>query len=305
MEKKQKRILGLFGLGIVAATTVFAAAMPSPMTLATSTVTDNIHVKVVSSDIFTNIIRPTDGSDFVNAEQTLEYEYGNAKTITATLEYTGADGITHTYTLADFDAGGEIGTVTTPLNLKNYGFGEYRITVTGKDADGTPASSTTIEFGYYPVEAEAKQEENTSNVDVELNYDTSDPEIAGIVINVYDEDGNLIDGLTQTVTPPATNANLNFSGLNSGSYTIVATAVDGDGNALYEAYRTTLDYKEPSKGPVVPVPNTADTGGLFQNSNISSVDYLVTGLLVFGIVAVVGIGFAMRNGKKNKNQKRK
>ncbi|MBR3172328.1 hypothetical protein IKF21_00170 [Candidatus Saccharibacteria bacterium] len=306
MEKTQKRLLGLFGLGLVAATTVFAAAMPSPMTLATSTVTDNIQVRVVSSDVFINIFSPTDGAELINGSQTLEYEHGNAKNINITLEYTGMDGVTHTYILADFPTTGEVKTETMPLNLKDYGFGEYRLTITGKDAEGTPASSTTIEFAYYPVKADAKQEPNSSNVDVNLDYDTSDPEIAGVVINVYDENGNPVDGMTETVTPPSTGTTLDFSKLGDGTYTIVATAVDADGNPLYEVYRTTLNYKAPSIGPVVPVPNTADTGGLFQNTNISNADYLITGLLVFGIIAIVGIGFAMRNGKKNnKNQRRK
>ena len=57
MKKTHKKILGLFGLVLVVAVTVFAAFLPAPKTQAvdTTTVTDTISVRVVGSTPVVNL----------------------------------------------------------------------------------------------------------------------------------------------------------------------------------------------------------------------------------------------------------
>ena len=177
----------------------------------------------------------------------------------------------------------------------DYGYGEYKITARGDGINGL-YSEDVAEFGYYPVVGAATQNKDTWNVDVNLDYDKTNEDITEIILNVYDADGNLITGLSPVELPvplDKTTISLDFAkyGLEDGTYKITATAYDAEGNIIYLPYIMYVNFEnEP-----VPTPNT---GGLFQNLNISSTDYLVTGLVVFGIVAVAGATFIVRNKRK-------
>ena len=299
MKKTQKRALGLVALLVTIAVTAFAAFLPMPQTQATSTtsVTDTITVRVVGSSPRTDITSPEDESVFLGPEQTIAYQYENAETVTVTLEYTDQSGTTQTFILKEFEAGYEAGSDSFGINLADYGYGEFVLKVDGEGFEGA-SYEAVIAFSYYPMTIDANEDENTGNVNVDLNYDPNNSDIDKIVIEVYDEDGNKIeiDGVSPvTVNPPAKEAILKFGDKNlpNGEYKIVATAYDASGKALYSPYVKYLKYTgelEP-----VPVPNT---GGIFKDNNISQTDYLITGLIIFGIVAVAGIAFMMRNDKK-------
>lgn len=69
-----------------------------------------------------------------------------------------------------------------------------------------------------------------------------------------------------------------------GKYTAVVVARSADGNTISMIrLDTNYAYVNPN------VPDTPDTGFTINNLNITRVDYLVTGLIVFGMVA----GFAL------------
>ena len=141
-------------------------------------------------------------------------------------------------------------------------------------------------------------------MNVDLNYNPDSQDIDKIVLNVYDENGNLVEGLSPVeVTPPTTNVPLDFGkyGLPDGNYTISVTAYDANGNALYEPYTVLVKYSSSAAAPV-PVP---DTGSLLRTNNISNTDYLITGIVIFGLVAIAGVMYAMKNGKKNNTKSRR
>ena len=307
MKKTQKKLFGLFGLGVVVATTAVALALPSnPEALATSTVVDTITVTVVGTDVDATIVEPLGDPIFVTPEKEIIFKYHSASTVTAVLEYTNKDGNKYTYPIADIDAGQQDGTFTGTLNLADYrlgesdydyGYGEYKLIVTAVSGSLTDTDYAT--FSYYPVIGDAAQEEGTDTVNVDLSYDQSDASIIDtIVINVSDGD-EVVKSIT--VNYPADTAQIDFSGLESGNYKITVTAYDENG-LLYKSYTTYVDYVE--QGRVIPVPNTANTGGMFKDSNISQTDYLVTGLIIFGVVAVAGVVFIMRNDKKTPRAKK-
>ncbi len=303
MKRKQKRLFGFFGLALVAVITVFAAALPGPETSATSTVTDTVTVRVVGSDTHASIDSPASGTTIVGPTQTITYDYENIGVVTITLEYTDENGNTQVVPLQVIDADYQAGSGQYPLNLESYGYGDYIIRIHGEDNEGIYYDDA-IRLAYYPVTGIAEQNNNDEGlVDVTLNYDENNDDINNFLINVYDSEGNLIEGLSPTtVTPPNRTLQLDFGslGLEDGLYTITITAYDANGNALHTPYALSVNYTTTP----VPVP---DTGGLFQNTNISSTDYLITGIIIFGLVAVAGVMFILKDNKKSnaKNRRRK
>lgn len=191
------------------------------------------------------------------------------------------------------------------IDVNSYGYGKYVVTARGIGYGGEPAEDY-VTFYYLPLTAEVTEDENTKNYTLDLNYnpyegtEESTGDVANIVINVYDADGNLVKELSpMQVTPPTTSVILPFGdyGLPSGTYKIVISTYDKDGNELYEPYVITIDYEAKS----IPVP---DTGGMLGNLNISKTDYLITGLIIFSLVGISGAIFIAKRGKAT-NRRRK
>lgn len=313
MKKTQKKVLGLLGLFLVAAATVFAAFLPGPQATATSSVTDTVIVRVVGTQPNVEIVSDLkNGATIVHPEQNITVNYEEIKHLTVTVKYTDKDGVVHTIDLVDQDT--TEGPGSLPLNLDfsqgEFGYGEYVITVKG-EGEGGITDETNLKFSYIAVVAETAEDEKTGDPVLKLDYEPDDgtPEgegkVSTIVINIYDEDGNLIKPSPITVTAPDKEVVLPFSDydLASGKYKIVIEAYDRNDNLLYRTVTLYCNYK------TTPVPDTdddgkkeeakvPDTGGLFQNSNISNSDYLVTGLLIFLIVGVGGAVFIVKRDRK-------
>lgn len=182
------------------------------------------------------------------------------------------------------------------INTSDYGYGRYDVTASGESYDGIPVSDG-VTFYYLPAYAELEKDGNSYYLNLYYNADDGSEapvgEVASMGIRVYDENGNLVEFSPMTVTPPITRVELPFAeyGLEQGNYRIEVYAYDRDGNQLYEPYVFNIEYTPEA----IPVP---DTGGLFQGTNISQTDYLITGLIVFGIVAVAGAAYIMRSDKR-------
>lgn len=284
----------------MAVVTAFAAFLPAPRTQATTSVTDTIVVRVVGSTPRTEITSPaTSGEIFVTPAQTISYNYENAGEVTATLIYTDVNGVEHVIDLGTIEPDFNPGSETKNINFGELGYGDgygdYVLKVKGIGLNGVSYEDIKS-FSYYPVTATATQDANTGKVVVDLNYDTSDEsKVKYVVVDIYGEDGTTIIR-TVTVNYPATTAEIDLDDLNlpDGSYKVTATAY-GESGLLYKAFVTSVDYE----GEIV-VPNTADTGGLFQNANISNTDYLITGMIVFGLVAIAGTAYIVRSDKKKR-----
>ena len=298
MKRTQKKILGLAGLLIVLAMTVVAVFMPNNgARAATSTgFTDTLTVRVIGGTPDITITSPGNETTFVKPEQTITYDYEYMGPITATLEYTDEDGNTTTVDLGTFTPTEDYGSNGIPLNLEDYGYGDFVVRLSGPGQDNVPVEKF-VEFGFFPVTGEATEDDNTGDVIIDLDYDEENPEIDHIQINVYDKDGNIIKELSPTNVPsPDKTVTLPFSdlGLPDGEYTFEIIAIGPDGSALARPYYTSLNYKAPES---VPVPNT---GGFLVGLNISQSDYLITGLIVFFIAGISGLAIVLkgRQGRK-------
>ena len=308
MKKTKQRVLGLLGLALVIITTIFAAFLPNPEASAEggiTSVTDTISVRVVGSvpDILN--IKPVSGSVFIYPDQDLSFDYENVEYLTITIYYTDKDDVEHVIPLLEKDDPESFvnyipGTYSTSLDLlaEDYGYGEYRVEIVGIGFNDIK-DFETIEFAFYPVVGEANEAED-GKVYLDLQYDTENENINTIGINIYDENGNLVNTLSPiTVNSPDMRVELPFAenNLPTGNYRIEITAYNAEGEALYKPYITYYYYE------MIPVPNT---GTLFSNLNISRADCLVTGLIIFFVAAILGIVFVTKgkNSKSRLNRKR-
>lgn len=304
MEKTQKKIIGFFGLVLVIAMTLLAMYFPESETSAISTLTDTLTVKVISGVADVELISPQPGSVVTHADNTIKFSYSNIISAELVLIKKESDGSTSTHPIETYTIDDEYGERTINVDFQGLGlgYGDYVVTLRAKGASGT-TDEDSIEFSYYPVTAEVTENEETGDIVVDLDYDpynpddpASDGEVAEVVINVYDENGNLVEELSPiVVTPPATEVEIPFSehDLPGGTYTVKATAYDKDGNQLYEFYATHAVYN------VVPVPNT---GGLLSNLNISKADYLITGAIIFLLAGIFGVVFIAKRQKSSRRR---
>lgn len=301
MKKTQKKILGLFGLLLVAITTVFAATLPSPGALAvTSSVTDTIVVRVVGSNPRVEITNPKNGQSFVSPDQTVSFIYEVVNNVVIKIDYTDQDGNLHTYTLdtinADYAPGS--GEITIDLSGPEYGYGDYVVTITG-DHNDKIVDEDSIAFGFYPVTMAVSEDEDTDDVTATLGYDDNNTDIDHIVVEVFDENGNRVTAIPDiTVEPGTKEVNLPFkeNKIPGGKYIIRATAYGVDGEPLYTPSDVEFTYE------TMDVPNT---GALLNGLNISKADFLATGLIAFFLVGIFGLVYIAKSNTKNKRSSRR
>lgn len=332
MKKTQKRVFGLFGLVFVIAVTIFAAFLPVPETQATNQTTDTLTVRVVGSTPAVNISGIASGSVLTSASQEVNIAYENIENLLAVLKFTDVNGNTYEQTILDTSVGdkpidyaagisdisinfitgeynytyqyyvdGGTATATGSGFLDHYGYGEYVFTVSGDSAEGVPAESS-VSFAFVPVSVNINQD--GSKVSVDLDYDADegtggDGQVAKVVINIYDENGNPVGPSPIVVTPPIKNYTFDMSdyGLPTGTYTVSAQAYDINGNPLYKPFKRQF-YYEARRTPV------PDTGGVMGDLNISKTDYIITGLIVFSVVGISGAVFISRHDKKTGNRRK-
>ena len=329
MKKTQKNVLGALGLILVAAVTTFAAYLPSPEASAANSLTDHITVRVPAQTADVGISGMTSGSTLIEPNQSVNISHENVDNLKVTIKYTDKDGVEHSYILVDENVDSGFHSDEMGLNLStgeytyggntytfpNHGYGEYVITVHGDGTGGTDEQS--LWFTHIPAIAEVEKDSETGNPSVDLEYlpydgtETSVGNVATLILNIYDKDGNLVTPMSPiTVTAPTDNVLLPFDQYNlpSGQYTLEVIAYDKDGNDLYRPYYVNFNYQavphdEGDEDDIV-VPDTGapDTGGLFGNLNVSKGDFLVTGLIVF---FAIGIGSAIFIARRNKKSSRR
>lgn len=309
MRKTQKKVLGLFGLSIVAAVTAVAIITPGPKTSAISTMTDRIVVRVIGAGPNVDLSGVTNGATYVHPGA-ITVDYENISSATVTVEYTNIDGEKIEKVIDEFTPGQNVGSRTydifgadADLLGAGFGYGRYVLKVKGI-GNNNVQDEDLVSFDYVPLAATLTEDEDTGKYYVELDYDADDGTDAGngkvaeLIINVYDGDGNLVTDISPIiVTPPTTKVEIPLAGakLPTSEYTIRVTPYDRDKVALYTPSDLEIDYE------AVEVP---DTGGLFKNINISKEDYLISGLLIFFVFAIVGFGIVARSGRSN-SKKRK
>ena len=189
------------------------------------------------------------------------------------------------------------------IAASDYGYGEYLVTLRGDGLDGVYDEDSVV-FYYLPVYAEVTEENGSYYLDVQYDADdgSEDPDMTGAIakveVNIYDANGKEVPFSPITITPPTTRVELPFAeyGMESGDYKVVLKAYNRDGEQMGNEFTLTVTYDSGE----TPVPNT---GGLTESMNISKTDYLITGLIIFGLVAIAGVMFIIRSDKCKESAK--
>lgn len=331
MKRTHKKILGFFGLAVVAATTVFAAFLPAPETQATTqnTVVDSLTVRVIGTTPLLKIQGIEPGSTITSSSQHLTVPYENVNKFNLNVKYTGADNVARNFTLVealvnyapdqltldiDFLTGqynysykysdelGNLNDVTGAGVMPYYGYGDYIFEAIGEGFDEEPAYSS-LSFAYDPVDANISYDENSGNIVIDLDYDTTSGsgQVGWVEVYIHqgDKNGKLVNPIPIIIRSPIKSYEFNpvDYGMEPGEYTFEVIAYSNDGKMLYKPMFWTLNYQVED----VDIP---DTGGLFGNVNISKTDYLITGLTIFFLVGISSAIFIARRNNKNTRRKK-
>lgn len=322
MKRVHKNILGLSGLALVAGITACAALMPSPGASAVTagSVTDTLVIKVVGSQPDVNLSSPLgDEAEITDPVYQYNVSYEHALSVTLTLTYRDQNyettQQTHTKTLEYWgDLNYEYGEwLNQVLNLEGLvfndgtpaGFGEYTLKATSTGVDGTDYFDV-LNFSYLPVVGgEFGPDENG---DPSIKVDKVSSKVNKLVVK--NAEGEIVGSLTDTDGFSSEKyANgiyvpLDFTKIKcSDKLYLYAYHIydDGTEEELY-SHPYPIDMAECIDVPQAGAP---DTGGLFQNLNISNEDYLITGLIVFFVLGIVGFGVVARNRKAAAPRKRR
>lgn len=317
MKRAHKKVLGLFGLGAVVATTVFAASLPGPEAAAIESVTDTVTLTVIGSSPDVNITGISSNSITLSPNQPFGVNYNDVETVNVVIKYKNKDDVETVVDFDTIDAGFQPGSkdYVLPMNDPGFGYGEYVITVSGTGP--ATGDEESVMFYYYPVVAGDITNTDDGKMDIEILYDpintldeAEDKKIDHVVLTLYDTDGNPIAEFDpQTVyLDPETNkviATIDFAGHNlpSGDYIIGLTAYGTDGNALYKTLYYRVTYNKGGGGDTpIPVP---DTGQFMGGLNISKTDYLITGIIAFTIAGLAGAIIIIRRDRKTTGKERR
>ena len=289
MKKKQKSFLGFLGLFAVAITTMVAANIPSPGAIATSSITDTIEVRVVGSTPAVTLSSTVNGKDvsFPTINVNLRYENADRVILRQTYVDDGAEKEILAYNNLG-EATGEIKNISVTVDK----YGEYKISAEAVGKDGVPSPEDYITFKYLPILASYDIDPITGKYMVHVD---------SVGVDVYTADFYLDDELiaTQNRMQLENSEKVPLDLTKEGTYKITIAAKNIKGETIYVPLSITIKYT-PAEVPDAGVP---DTGGLFQNLNISSEDYLTTGLIMFFVLGVVAIGIII-SGHRNDHKKR-
>jgi len=239
MRKTHKRLLGFAGLGLVAAVTTVAAAMPIPSASAVASVTQVVQVVVESSDPLLNVT-PSSGPQTSNPVIGLKLEYANIDNTKVKIEKIDAYGDTeYSGELMNEDLGWERGEKTLSIDFNALdGEGDYVITVTGLGREGVPIEKiVNVKYTAAPSEYEADEDGK-----VHVEVDVPKEKIASIIVKVYDEGGTLVKTIEKT-RPDDLNT-IDLGDLQDAIYTLEIIGKDYDGNVIYTDTHTGVVDKD-------------------------------------------------------------
>ena len=226
MKRRTKQVLGLSGLVGVFAMTAFAATIPAPGASATTnSVTDTIQVRVVGTESDVTV-KSNSPEQITEPSYSFTTSYDNIATMKAVVVRKDANGnVVNNTTIWDENVDYVSGTKDFNLNLNDYGgAGYYTVTVTGVGYNGVPIERI-LSFVYTNVDADVETDED-GNVGVDVNPPATKTE--QVIINIYDENGNLVR--SETIDDPGDKVEADLSGLPDGDYKVEIIHKDSNGN---------------------------------------------------------------------------
>lgn len=329
MQKTRKQLLGLAGLAAVGIMTVVAYGMPTPDAAAvtgpdyangydcdnsqpgnecaTKTGDVNVQVTVRSGKPVARVASPRDKSTTLESPVPVTVNYDEVNKIDYQLTYKDEAGVSHTVDLAPYVPATNSGQHTFDIDVAQYGYTDFELRLVAHGNNGATFNDM-VSFSYRAISA-AFDQGNNVNGDPILNIGLNE-EVEKLTVYVYDKAGNpaFVDEngkeipimLDRTAIDPKTGHILTAlpfgeHDLTTGDYTAVVTAYNDDGDIISMATAST-HYVSPSDPEA---PETPNTGSLFiEGLNITRLDYLLTGLIVFGMMSAFAVYLVVRKHRR-------
>ena len=286
MRKQKKQLLGFAGLALVAGMTVFACNLPTNAVSTTGGDAD-VYVRVYSHTFETKIEAPLDGQIFTDNIVSFAELHSKANNVKYYLTHVGENGYSdETFELTEYEVSG----------VEVDGRTESVITSsTGR----TQEDSVKFRFeAIYSPDEEIVSDPSKDTIDVDVYYSAG---VKLITFEIQDKNGNRVSRVFGHIASSQTSSgrdmvalNIGNLGIESGEYVIVIKGYDNldqTGNPI-GTDSVKLIYTAPDS------PNVPNTGSLLAALNISSSDFLVTGIIGFIAISVISLFVIKRANRK-------
>ena len=317
----KKSIIG--ALGIAGLTLLGGLALTNQTYAQEATSSEvTVQVTVLPNGQSVAIKSPTSDSKVLENQVPLNIDFTKSKTIEYEIKLTDKDGTTTTLTNQTVDVSNagaaNSGSKKIPLDMQaltNGVFGKVSIKVT---VDGKAETADTVEFNYVPVAVEKTQTNKRGYTGFRIAHAAG---VAKVKVTLKDKSGHKVGDKEIEITDPTAMTNggtieLNSEDINNkldkGDYTLEVVALNGAGDDLEKPELANFKFTgkdEPAKPedkPATPgknggkktpaVPNTG--GSVFAGMNLSSSDFLASGIAVFAFLSLVAVVF-LKKGKKS------
>ena len=317
----KKSIIG--ALGIAGLTLLGGLALTNQTYAQEATSSEvTVQVTVLPNGQSVAIKSPTSDSKVLENQVPLNIDFTKSKTIEYEIKLTDKDGTTTTIANETVDVSNagaaNSGSKKIPLDMQqltNGVFGKVSIKVT---VDGKAETADTVEFNYVPVVVEKTQTNSRGYTGFRIAHAGG---VAKVKVVLKDKAGHKVGDKEIEITDPVAMTNggtieLNSEDINNkldkGDYTLEVVALNGAGDDLEKPEVASFKFTgkdEPAKPedkPATPgknggkktpaVPNTG--GSVFAGMNLSSSDFLASGIAVFAFLSLLAVVF-LKKGKKS------
>lgn len=317
----KKSIIG--ALGIAGLTLLGGLALNNQTYAQEATSSEvTVQVTVLPNGQSVAIKSPTSDSKVLENQVPLNIDFTKSKTIEYEIKLTDKDGTTTTIANETVDVSNagaaNSGSKKIPLDMQqltNGVFGKVSIKVT---VDGKAETADTVEFNYVPVVVEKTQTNPRGYTGFRIAHAGG---VAKVKVVLKDKAGHKVGDKEIEITDPVAMTNggtieLNSEDINNkldkGDYTLEVVALNGAGDDLEKPEVASFKFTgkdEPAKPedkPATPgknggkktpaVPNTG--GSVFAGMNLSSSDFLASGIAVFAFLSLLAVVF-LKKGKKS------
>ena len=317
----KKSIIG--ALGIAGLTLLGSLALTNQTYAQEATSSEvTVQVTVLPNGQSVAIKSPTSDSKVLENQVPLNIDFTKSKTIEYEIKLTDKDGTTTTIANETVDVSNagaaNSGSKKIPLDMQqltNGVFGKVSIKVT---VDGKAETADTVEFNYVPVVVEKTQTNPRGYTGFRIAHAAG---VAKVKVTLKDKAGHKVGDKEIEITDPVAMTNggtieLNSEDINNkldkGDYTLEVLALNGAGDDLEKPEVASFKFTgkdEPAKPedkPATPgknggkktpaVPNTG--GSVFAGMNLSSSDFLASGIAVFAFLSLLAVVF-LKKGKKS------
>lgn len=317
----KKSIIG--ALGIAGLTLLGGLALTNQTYAQEATSSEvTVQVTVLPNGQSVAIKSPTSDSKVLENQVPLNIDFTKSKTIEYEVKLTDKDGTTTTIANETVDVSNagaaNSGSKKIPLDMQqltNGVFGKVSIKVT---VDGKAETADTVEFNYVPVAVEKTQTNPRGYTGFRIAHAGG---VAKVKVTLKNKNGQKVGDKEIEITDPVAMTNggtieLNSEDINNkldkGDYTLEVVALNGAGDDLEKPEVASFKFTgkdEPAKpedkpatsgkngGKKTPaVPNTG--GSVFAGMNLSSSDFLASGIAVFAFLSLLAVVF-LKKGKKS------